>query len=125
MIKCNCYSFNNEKQILIYGDELEIPESFGLTLIAEDIDPSLEQYRKLPLYNKELLILTVFGKRNREKVLEEEHISSFDDLSNAYFLLKIKQLNKSRRVREFVEQKYIEIIDLVKEHGCSEDIQSD
>ena len=108
MIKCNHYKFN-DYEFLVYGEKFDFPENFEL--LTEDIDPSLPGYRDLDLIS----IDSVFAfKRTRDKVLEEEHIKSFNDLSNAYMLLRMKELNKPKRVRDFVEQKYIEVIELVQ-----------
>jgi hypothetical protein len=106
-------------EILLYGEELRLPDFFKAELIKEDVDPSTEEYRHLNLLNRNLLVESILGKRTRDKVLEEERITSFDDLSNAYFLVKAKALNKSRRVREFVEEKYAEVIELVKKDDTS------
>lgn len=114
MIKCNHYRLNPGVEVLLYGEELNLPDFLKAELIKEDVDPSAEEYRHLDLLNRNLLVESILGKRNRDKVLEEEHITSFNDLSNAYFLVKAKALNKSRRVREYVEEKYAEIIELVK-----------
>lgn len=114
MIKCNHYRLKPGVEVLLYGEELRLPDFLKADLIKEDVDPSTEEYRHLDILNRNLLIESILGKRSRDKVLEEEHISSFDDLSNAYFLVKVKALNKSKRVREFVEEKYAEVIELVK-----------
>ena len=119
MIKCNHYRLKPGIEVLLYGEELNLPDFLKAELIKEDVDPSTEEYRHLDLLDRNLLIESVLGKRTRDKVLEEEHITSFDDLSNAYFLIKAESLNKSRRVREFVEEKYAEIIELVKKDDAT------
>lgn len=68
----------------------------------------------------------LFKKRTKDKILEEEGISSYLDISAAYELLKFKSLNKSRRVRELVLEKYIEIIEDVRKNTESTgSLQSD
>ena len=110
MIKCNHYKFKEgDYEFLAYGETFNFPESFEL--LKENVDPSVPGYRELDLVKSESLLQ--FG-RTRDKVLEEEHIKSFTDLSYAYMLLKMKELHKSKRVRDFVEQKYIEVIELVQ-----------
>ena len=110
-MKCNHYSLEGQDfEFLAYGDKFDFPE--GMKCISEDVDPSLEQYRKLDLVRAETLFN--FG-RTRDRILEEHHIKSFYDLTNAYTLLRLKILMKPRKVREFVEEKYIEVIDLVHE----------
>ena len=42
--------------------------------------------------------------------LGEEGISTFNDLKNAYHLLRINSLQKSKRIRDLVEQKYQEVL---------------
>ena len=117
MIKCNHYRLKPGVEVLLYGEELNLPDFLNAELINENVDPSIEEYRYLSLLDKDLLIQSILGKRTRDKILEEEHISSFNDLSNAYFLIKAKVLNKQRRIRELVEEKYIDIIELVKKDG--------
>lgn len=113
MIKCNYYK-NNGGAFLVYGENPTLPDFFKAELLQEDVDPSTSEYRNLDIINKELLILSLAKKRTRDTVLEEEHIRTFNDLSNAYFLIKAKLLHKSKRVRDFVEEKYAEVIELIK-----------
>ena len=108
MIKCNHYKFN-DYEFLAYGEKFDFPENFEL--LTEDVDPSTPGYRDLDLVSVDSIFAFT---RTRDKVLEEEHIKSFNDLSNAYMLLRMKELHKPRRIRDFVEQKYIEVIDLVQ-----------
>ena len=117
MIKCNHYRLKPGVEVLLYGEELNLPDFLNAELINENVDPSIEEYRYLSLLDKDLLIQSILGKRTRDKILEVEHISSFNVLSNAYFLIKAKVLNKPRRIRELVEEKYIDIIELVKKDG--------
>ena len=113
MIKCNHYKLKDgDVEFLVYGEELNVPfETFEL--LHENVDPSTDEFRNLELLNVSDLYTRMFSKRTVDKTLEEAGIKSFNDLSNAYFLIKTKELKKSRRVREYVEQKYIQIIELV------------
>lgn len=113
MIKCNHYKLKGgDVEFLVYGEELNVPfETFEL--LRENVDPSADEFRNLELLNVSDLYTRMFSKRTVDKTLEEAGIRSFNDLSNAYFLIKTKELKKSRRVREYVEQKYIQIIELV------------
>lgn len=115
----NHYKFG-QMELLIYNVEAPLPEAWQLELVTEDVDPSDEKYRHLPLFERESFFFGALGKRTRDRVLEEEGIISFDDLSNAYFLYMNKLLKKPVRIREFVKEKYSEIIELVKD-GHSED----
>ena len=118
MIKCNHYKLKDQDvEFLIYGEEFDVPETFEL--LHENVDPSTSKFRNLELLNSSELYARIFSKRTVDKTLEEAGIRSFNDLSNAYFLIKTKELNKSRRVREYVEQKYIQVIELVN-NGCRE-----
>lgn len=113
---CNHYRLKIGTEVLLYGEELNLPDFLEAELIKEDVDPSTEEYRHLDILNKNLLEQSILGKRTKDKVLEEEYITSFDDLSNAYFLIKAKALHKSKRIRDFIEEKYAEIIELVKKN---------
>ena len=118
----NHYKHNSSVDLLLYGDPLDdsFEENLNLELVKEDIDPSTEEYRNYPLFEVRSFLLGIFGQRTRDKILEEVGIKSFDDLSNAYFLYMSKELHQPARIREFVKQKYSEIIELVKD-GYSED----
>ncbi len=107
---CNCYQLA-DVQILIYGDKPEVPEFLNATLVAENVDPS--KYPTVPIYRTDLIFSSCLGKRNRETILEEEHVISYSDLASAYFLIKTKSLRKPKKVRDLITDKYIEILDLV------------
>lgn len=115
MIKCNHYKFKpTEAEFLLYGEEISLPEE-EFELLHENIDPSLNEYRTLELLNYNDCLFRVTNKRSSDKVLEEVGIISFEDLAGAYYLLRNKQLNMPKRVRDLVEVKYSEIIQLVKD----------
>ncbi len=71
-------------------------------------DVKLKDYPHLQVLNFEQFqaISIKSNCRLPDKQLAEEGISSFDDLKNAYFLLRNKQLKKSSLIRNLVEQKY-------------------
>ena len=120
-MKCNHYRIKDQDfEFLAYGETFDFPEA--MECVSEDVDPSLEQYRKLDLVRAEPLL--TFG-RTRDRILEEHHIRSFYDLVNAYTLLRLKVLNKPRKVREFVEEKYAEVIDLVHETESNTETDSE
>ena len=52
-------------------------------------------------------------KQTRDKRLESEHILSYLDLANAFFLLRIKSLQKSKSSRDAVLEKYTEVVQFV------------
>lgn len=115
MIKCNHYKFKpTEAEFLLYGEELSLPED-EFELLHEDIDPSLNEYRTLEILSFDDCLSRIFNKRSRDKILEEAGIISFEDFAGAYYLLRNKQLNKPKRIRDLVEEKYSEIIQLIKD----------
>lgn len=125
MIKCNHYKIKDtDTEFLAYGEDLDMSDIFEL--LHENIDPSHDEFRNLELLNGEDIHLRAFGRRTCDKVLEDAGIRTFNDLSYAYFLTKTKELKKPRRVREYVEQKYSQVIELVnneqrEDTGSSED----
>lgn len=125
MIKCNHYKIKDtDTEFLAYGEDLDMSDIFEL--LRENVDPSHDEFRNLELLNAEDIHLRAFGKRTCDKVLEDAGIRTFNDLSYAYFLIKTKELKKPRRVREYVEQKYSQVIELVnneqrEDTGSNED----
>lgn len=116
---CNKYKLINDDVVLLYTklDKIErsqIFDSLQVTLLEEDVDPSTEENKFLPIYEYEQLMLISFHKRTSDKKLEEVGISSFYDLQTAYFLIKAKSLNLSKSIRDLIEEKYITILDLIK-----------
>lgn len=109
MIKCNKYELREDK-LLIYGETVNLPEAFKL--LEEDVDPSIKENCNLSIIN-----INHFNpfRRTRDSILESEGFSTYSDFVYAYFLLKKKQLSKSRRIREMVLEKYLELIELIKE----------
>ena len=111
------YKFPGEENtpFLIYGDESFPHEGLDIELIEFNIDlmssPEDQLYPIMSVYDIVARMLTARA-RTRDKVLSEEGIDSFYDLQNAYHLLRIHKLNKSSRVRKFVEEKYSEIINM-------------
>lgn len=122
MTKCNHYKINSESEVLVYGEEPQLPESLKPELLHEDIDPSDPEYINIPIISKDLLFLSMLGITTRDKVLEDENIQTYNDISNAYFLIKTKALRKPRRIRDFINEKYAEIVELVKNPITDENI---
>lgn len=70
----NLYKFGI-REVLVYGPKpLEIPKFLNFELIEENVD--LEKYLFLPIISIMNLMLSIYGKRNRDKILEEENIVS-------------------------------------------------
>lgn len=99
-----CYSNNN----------IEFPEGIPVELIEENSNPS--NHPDLPILSFEQLMIRGVYQRARtiDKVLAEHGCDTFNQLSAAYFLIKNKQLNKPKSVRDAIEKKYLEIIDYVE-----------
>lgn len=96
-----------DQEFLCYSDkEISFPKELNVQLIEENA--KLEENQHIPLHNHtELAILGINpGLRLPEKILFEEGIITFNDLKNAYFLIKTKELKKSKKVRDLILQKY-------------------
>lgn len=86
----------------INGIECIIYGNFPKELFPEATECNLLENKNLPIYN--------FDKLKRERRLEKEGIITFENLQAAYFLHKVKALAKSRTVRDYVFEKYTEIL---------------
>ena len=86
----------------INGVECIIYGNFPKELFPEATECNLLENKNLPIYN--------FNKLKREKRLEKEGIITFENLQAAYFLDKLKALAKPRTVRDYVFEKYTEIL---------------
>lgn len=107
-MKCNKYKLQ-DYEFLLYGEKLKVPDEFEL--LAEDVDPSTQENKNLQIISQQGINPFV---RTEDSILEEAGIRTYSDFASAYFLIKIKALNKSKKVRELVIKKYFEIIELVK-----------
>ena len=115
----NKYKFTDtQTEFLCYSDnEIKFPEDIPVELIEENVDPS--KHGDTPILHFEsLLIRGLYQKaRTRDKILEENNCLTFNQLSASYFLIKTKQLNKPRSVREAIEKKYDDIIQYINPPG--------
>ena len=85
----------NDYEFIMYGEDLpEAPEH--IELIEENI--KLEGNQTTPIFE--------FDKQQRDKKLFNEGIMSYEDLKYAYFLIKTKELQKSKKIRDYVLEKY-------------------
>ena len=112
-MKLNKYKFkDSDTELLIYTmtDELSLPlNDLGLELIEES--PNLEENKFLELVKAEdLLERIITHKRTRDIVLAEESINSWNNLKAAYYAMRNKLLYFPKRIREFITEKYSEII---------------
>lgn len=112
-MKLNKYKFkDSDNEFLIYTltEELSIPlDDLNLELIEEN--PDLETNKLLPLLKAEdLLERLVKRSRTRDTVLSEESIDSWNNLKAAYYAMRNRMLYFSKRVRDYITEKYSEII---------------
>lgn len=112
-MKLNKYKFkDSDNEFLIYTltEELSMPlNDLGLELIEENSD--LETNKLLPLIKAEdLLERLIKRSRTRDTVLSEESIDSWNNLKAAYYAMRNRILYFPRRIREFITEKYSEII---------------
>lgn len=112
-MKLNKYKFkDSDNEFLIYTltEELSMPlNDLGLELIEEN--PDLETNKLLPLLKAEdLLERLVKRSRTRDTVLSEESIDSWNNLKAAYFAMKRRIIHFPKRIRDFINEKYSEIV---------------
>ena len=112
-MKLNKYKFkDSDNEFLIYTltEELSMPlNDLGLELIEEN--PDLEENKLLPLIKAEdLLERLVKRSRTRDTVLSEESIDSWNNLKAAYFAMKHRIIYFPKRIRDFINDKYSEIV---------------
>lgn len=109
----NKYKFkDSDNEFLIYTltEELSMPlDDLNLELIEEN--PDLEANKLLPLLKAEdLLERLIKRSRTRDTVLSEESIDSWNNLKAAYFAMKRRIIYFPKRIRDFINDKYSEIV---------------
>ena len=112
-MKLNKYKLkDSDTELLIYTltDELSLPlDDLNLELIEES--SNLEENKFLELVKAEdLLERIITHKRTRDIVLSEEAINSWNNLKAAYYAMRNRLLYFPKRIREFITEKYSEII---------------
>lgn len=86
---------NQDYEFIMYGEDL--PEATApIELIEENI--KIEDNQTTPILE--------FDKHKRDMKLFREGIMSYGDLKYAYFLIKTKELQKSKKIRDLVLEKY-------------------
>ena len=113
-MKCDKYKLKNGLEFLAYandGEELSLSPFWEAELIEENVDPGKKEYCELQIIHAPES--WSIKKQTREKRLESEHILSYLDLANAFFLLRIKSLQKSKSIRDAVLEKYTEVVQFV------------
>ena len=112
-MKLNKYKFkNSDTEFLVYTmtDELSLPlDDLNLELVTEN--PSLEENKFLQLIKAEdLLERIIKHSRTRDTVLSEESIDSWNNLKAAYYAMRNRLIYFPKRIRDFITEKYSEII---------------
>ena len=113
-MKCSKFKLKNNTEFLAYandGEELSISPFWEAELVEENVDPGKKEYCELQIIHAPES--WSIKKQTRDKRLENEHILSYLDLANAFFLLRIKALQKSKLIRDAVLEKYTEVIQFV------------
>ena len=113
-MQCNKYKLKNSLEFLAYsndGEELSLNPFWEAELVEENIDPSKKEYCELQIIHAPES--WDIKKQTRDKKLENENILSYLDLANAYFLLRIKSLQKPKSIRDLVLEKYTEVVQFV------------
>ena len=113
-MKCSKFKLKNNTEFIAYandGEELSISPFWEAELVEENVDPGKKEYYKLQIIHAPES--WNIKKQTRDKRLENEHILSYLDLANAFFLLKIKALQKSKSIRDAVFEKYAEVVQFV------------
>lgn len=113
-MKCDKFKLKNGLEFLAYandGEELSLSPFWEAELVEENVDPGKKEYCELQIIHAPES--WSIKKQTRDKRLENEHILSYLDLANAFFLLRIKVLQKSKSIRDAVLEKYTEVIQFV------------
>ena len=113
-MKCSKFKLKNNTEFLAYandGEELSLNPFWEAELVEENVDPGKKEYCELQIIHAPES--WSIKKQTRDKRLENEHILSYLDLANAFFLLRIKALQKSKSIRDAVLEKYTEVVQFV------------
>lgn len=113
-MKCDKYKLKNGLEFLAYandGEEFSLSPFWEAELVEENVDPGKKEYCELQIIHAPES--WSIKKQTRDKRLESEHILSYLDLANAFFLLRIKSLQKSKSIRDAVLEKYTEVVQFV------------
>jgi hypothetical protein len=86
---------NGEYEFLLFGENLPEPDE-EVKLIEENV--KLEDNQLLPIHEQYAF--------KSDRRLFNEGIETFNDLRNAYFLIKTKELQKSKSIRDLIVKKY-------------------
>lgn len=111
----NKYKFTDSgTEFLCFSEnEIKFPEGIPVECLQENVDPSKDG--DIPILSFEQLMIRGIHQKARtiDKILAEHGCETFNQLSAAYFLIKNKQLNKPKSVRDAIEKKYSKVIEYV------------
>ena len=113
-MQCNKYKLKNSLEFLAYAnndEELSLNPFWEAELIEENVDPGKKEYCELQIIHAPES--WNIKRQTRDKRLESEGILSYLDLANAFFLLRIKSLQKPKSIRDLVLEKYTEVVQFV------------
>lgn len=119
----NKYKFTDSNtEFLCFSEhQIEFPEGLPIECVQENVDPSKEG--DLPIASFEELMFRSFHQKARttDKILAEHNCDTFNKLSASYFLIKNKQLNKPKSVRDLIEKRYADLVDYITTNWSSSD----
>ena len=113
-MKCDKFKLKNGLEFLAYandGEELSLNPFWETELVEENVDPGKKEYCELQIIHAPES--WNIKRQTRDKRLESEGILSYLDLANAFFLLRIKSLQKPKSIRDLVLEKYTEVVQFV------------
>ena len=113
-MKCDKFKLKNGLEFLAYandGEELSLNPFWEAELVEENIDPGKKEYCELQIIHAPES--WNIKRQTIDKRLESEGILSYLDLANAFFLLRIKSLQKPKSIRDLVLEKYTEVVQFV------------
>ena len=113
-MKCDKFKLKNGLEFLAYandGEELSLNPFWEAELVEENVDPGKKEYCEFQIIHAPES--WNIKRQTRDKRLENEGILSYLDLANAFFLLRIKSLQKPKSIRDLVLEKYTEVVQFV------------
>lgn len=103
---------DSDQELLIYTlqEDLSMPlDDLNLELIEKH--PNLEENKFIPLIKAEDLLERIMTRRRtRDTVLSEESIDSWNNIKASYYAMKHDLIHFSKRIRNYITEKYSEII---------------
>lgn len=102
----------SNKEFIIYGEN-KIPEDISDIIFIKELKTP-EEAPFIPIYEfNDFMVLFLpktVRKRTRDKILADIHIHTWNDLKKAYLLVRISKTDFSKSERDFIVEKYSEIV---------------